>query len=95
MDVAGDDQFCTVALSDTGIGLAPDDLDHVFERFYRVEGVERPPGGSAIGFGIARAIARAHGGDVTAASAGPGRGATFTLRPPPIPAAGTTTSVTG
>ena len=95
VDVAGDDQFCTVAVSDTGIGLAPDDLDHIFERFYRVEGVERPPGGSGIGLGIARAIARAHGGDVTAASAGPGRGATFTLRLPTVRAAGSATSVTG
>jgi histidine kinase len=73
---------CTVAVADTGIGLAPDDLAHVFDRFYRVEGVERPPGGSGIGLGIARAIARAHGGDVTATSDGPGGGATFTLRIP-------------
>jgi histidine kinase len=95
VEVAGDDRISTVAVSDTGIGLAPDDLERVFERFYRVEGVQRPPGGSGIGLGIARAIARAHGGDVTAASAGRGHGTTFTLRLPTLRAAGATTSTTG
>lgn len=80
--VDGDELACRVAVDDTGIGLAPDQLDRVFERFYRVEGVERPPGGSGIGLAIARADARAHGGDVVATSPGPGRGATFTLRVP-------------
>jgi two-component system sensor histidine kinase BaeS len=79
VDVTADEVACTVAITDTGIGLQPDDFDRIFDRFYRVEGVERPPGGSGIGLGIARAIARAHGGDVIAASDGPGRGATFTL----------------
>jgi histidine kinase len=82
VDVAGDDDGCTVTVTDTGIGLAAPELDRVFDRFYRVQGVDRPPGGSGIGLGIARAIARAHGGDVTAASDGPGRGAAFTLRLP-------------
>jgi signal transduction histidine kinase len=81
-DVAADDTACSVAVADTGVGLAPADLDRVFDRFYRVEGVDRPPGGSGVGLGIARAIARAHGGDVTAASDGAGHGATFTLRLP-------------
>ena len=80
--VTADATACTVAVADTGIGLAPEELERVFDRFYRVEGVERPPGGSGIGLGIARAIARAHGGDVTAASDGPRRGARFTLRVP-------------
>jgi histidine kinase len=80
--VTADTVVCTIAVTDTGIGLAPEELARVFDRFYRVEGVERPPGGSGIGLGIARAIARAHGGDVTAASDGPGRGATFTLHLP-------------
>lgn len=91
VDVAADDRACRVAVRDTGIGLGPDDLDRVFDRFFRVEGVERPPGGSGIGLGIARAIARAHGGDVTASSDGPGRGATFTVRLPlgAVPASST------
>jgi histidine kinase len=73
-----------VTIADTGAGLAAADLERVFERFYRAP---RPPrqarsAGSGIGLTIARNIARAHGGDVTAASAGPGRGAAFTLSLP-------------
>jgi two-component system sensor histidine kinase BaeS len=71
-----------VAITDTGIGLEPDDLEHVFERFYRAPDVERPPGGSGIELTIARSIARAHHGDVIATSPGRQRGATFTLRLP-------------
>jgi histidine kinase len=71
-----------VIVTDTGIGLAADDLERVFERFYRVPGQPRRSSGSGIGLTIARNIARAHGGDITAASPGPGAGATFTLTLP-------------
>lgn len=76
-----------VAVVDTGEGLDPVELERVFERFYRAPG-RRTVGhdrGSGIGLTIARGIARAHGGDVTATSPGPGRGATFTLRVPLAP----------
>ena len=68
-----------VLVTDTGIGLSEQDLDRVFERFYRAPGQPRRSAGSGIGLTIARGIARAHGGDVTASSPGIGRGATFTL----------------
>jgi histidine kinase len=73
-----------VEVADTGEGLASEDLERVFERFYRVPGRRRTEGdsGSGIGLTIARGIARAHGGDLTARSDGPGRGAVFTLRIP-------------
>ncbi len=71
-----------VAVVDTGVGLAPDDLARVFERFYRAGGGERAHQGSGIGLTIARDLARAHGGTLTAASPGPGAGATFVLRLP-------------
>ncbi len=71
-----------VEITDTGVGLAGDDVERVFERFYRAPGQPRRSGGSGIGLTIARGIARAHGGDVTAASAGPGHGATFTVSLP-------------
>ena len=59
----------------------------IFSRFERLEhpGRPAPAGGSGIGLTIARGIARAHGGDVTASSPGPGHGATFTLRIPTAP----------
>ncbi len=69
-------------VTDTGTGLAAGDLERVFERFYRVPGRPRRSSGSGMGLTIARGIARAHGGDVTASSAGPGHGATFTLTIP-------------
>lgn len=71
-----------VAVTDTGTGLAAADLERVFERFYRAHKSPRRSSGSGIGLTIARNIARAHGGDVTATSAGPGHGATFTLTLP-------------
>jgi len=72
----------TIAIVDTGVGIAPEDLPLVFERFYRVPGLTRPSGGSGIGLTIARGIARAHDGDVDAASDGVGAGATLTLELP-------------
>ena len=71
-----------VSVTDTGAGLAASDLERVFERFYRASGQPRRSSGSGIGLTIARNIARAHGGEVTASSPGPGRGATFVLMLP-------------
>lgn len=64
-------------VSDTGRGISAEDLQKVFDRFYRAD--PGTPGGSGIGLTIARAIARAHGGDVVARSNGLDAGATFTL----------------
>jgi histidine kinase len=70
-----------VAVADSGAGIAPADLPHVFERFYRGSRRDQA-GGTGIGLTIARGIARAHGGDITAESAGEGRGSTFVIRLP-------------
>ncbi len=72
---------CEIRVKDDGIGIAAHDLERIFARFERVEhpGRPAPAGGSGIGLTIARGIARAHGGDITAASPGPGQGATFTV----------------
>ncbi len=71
-----------VAVLDTGIGLEPEELESVFDRFYRVSGPVRPAGGSGIGLTIARGIAHAHHGEIVAASQGAGTGCTFTLTLP-------------
>ena len=71
-------------VADTGDGIASEHLPHVFERFYRADRArDRDRGGSGIGLAIARAIVIEHGGQITAASAGPGAGATFTIVLPP------------
>lgn len=58
-----------LTVRDTGVGIAPDDLPHVFERFYRADRSRaRDPGGTGLGLPIARWIAEQHGGDVTLAS---------------------------
>jgi len=76
-----------LAVSDTGIGIQPAQLPHVFEPF-RQAGTElnHRKGGLGLGLAIARELAEAHGGRVEAQSDGPGCGATFTVRLPQAPA---------
>lgn len=73
-----------VRVTDDGIGIAAPDLERIFHRFERLKHPGRPAAahGSGIGLTIARGIARAHGGDLTAESPGLGDGATCTLRLP-------------
>lgn len=60
-----------LAVENVGEGIAPDDLPHIFERFYRGEkSRSRDTGGAGIGLALVQEIARAHGGDVGAESAG-------------------------
>jgi signal transduction histidine kinase len=71
----------TIEITDTGRGIAVTDLERIFERFERVVPTRehRDGAGSGIGLTIARSLARAHGGDLNATSAGVGLGARFTL----------------
>jgi signal transduction histidine kinase len=83
-DVVGDEVRLEVA--DTGEGIAPEHLPHLFERFYRVDTArDRAHGGSGVGLAIVHAIMRAHGGTVTARSDGASRGAVFALTLPVSP----------
>ncbi|MEU7881112.1 HAMP domain-containing sensor histidine kinase [Microbispora bryophytorum] len=71
-----------IDVTDTGSGIAPDDLPLVFERFWRVEkSRSRRSGGSGLGLPIARKLAEAHDGSLSATSV-VGEGSTFTLRLP-------------
>jgi signal transduction histidine kinase len=73
-----------VEVADTGVGLAAESLEKIFERFYRVSSAPATQIGSGIGLTIARGIARAHGGELRAASPGLGKGAIFTLSLPRV-----------
>jgi two-component system sensor histidine kinase BaeS len=83
--VSADCQDGAVALhiADTGIGIAPEHLRHLFERFYRVDKARsRALGGSGIGLTIARAVIAAHDGRIWATSPGLDQGATFSFMLP-------------
>ncbi|HET8851818.1 MAG TPA: ATP-binding protein, partial [Ktedonobacteraceae bacterium] len=77
-----------VTVRDTGRGISPDDLPHVFKRFYRADKArtryppladETGPGGTGLGLAIAQSIVERHGGTLTVHSAGEGKGSTFTI----------------
>ena len=70
----------TLAITDTGEGIAPDLLPYVFDRFYRTDDTRRrDSGGAGLGLAIAKAIVEGHKGRLTAASPGKGQGTTFTI----------------
>ncbi|GAB2539394.1 sensor histidine kinase [Brachybacterium huguangmaarense] len=71
-----------IVVKDEGVGIAAEDIDRIFERFYRVDRARsRARGGTGLGLAIVKHIASDHGGEVTVWSR-PGHGSTFTLRVP-------------
>ncbi len=90
-----DEDWIEIDVADQGIGIAPHDVDRIFERFYRADQARsRSTGGTGLGLAIVKHIATNHGGRVDVSST-LGGGSTFTLRlparppeaPPPLPAA--------
>jgi PAS domain S-box-containing protein len=71
-----------LTVADDGVGIAPQLLPVVFERFRQGETSHRLHGGLGLGLSIVKHVVEAHGGSVTAASPGPGRGATFVVELP-------------
>jgi PAS domain S-box-containing protein len=85
-----------ISVEDTGIGIAAEHLPQVFQRFWQAHtGASREFAGLGIGLALARHLVELHGGEISAASAGPGRGSVFTVSLPtghkagraPVPAA--------
>jgi two-component system sensor histidine kinase SenX3 len=77
-----DSQIVEIVVKDQGIGIAEDNLDRIFERFYRVDPARsRATGGTGLGLSIVKHVVKNHGGDVKVWSA-PGVGSTFAIRLP-------------
>jgi len=75
-----------ITVQDTGIGINPEDLPHVFTKFYRTAQGRTKRSGTGLGLALVRAIVEQHGGRVTVAST-PGEGSAFTIRLPAIASA--------
>jgi len=83
VDVEAGDDRVVIRVRDNGIGIAPDVLPRVFERFWQADSApDRAHGGLGLGLAIVKQIAELHGGSASAESAGVGHGATFTITLP-------------
>jgi signal transduction histidine kinase len=78
-----DGPYAEISVRDTGVGIAPDVLPYVFDRFRQGDSsLTRPFGGLGLGLAIVRHLVELHGGSVEGASEGRNRGASFTIRLP-------------
>jgi signal transduction histidine kinase/ActR/RegA family two-component response regulator len=78
-----DEGQATVAVIDTGVGVPPDQLDRIWDRFHQADSsTRRQFGGTGLGLAIVRHLVELHGGKVAVASDGPGQGSTFTFTLP-------------
>jgi CheY-like chemotaxis protein len=74
-----------ITVADSGVGIKPDFLEHVFERFRQADAsTTRRFGGLGLGLSIVKSLVESHGGNVAATSAGEGRGASFIVRLPAL-----------
>jgi len=81
--IAGDDEWVTIEVQDSGIGIEPEFLPHVFDRFRQADGsTTRRFGGLGLGLSIVSRLTELHDGTITAASDGLGTGAKFVVRLP-------------
>jgi protein-histidine pros-kinase len=79
-----DDQWVRLSVTDTGIGIAPEHIERIFERYYQVEDTSERSRGQGLGLAIVRIIVEGHGGHIAVESA-PGQGSTFTVSLPVAP----------
>jgi two-component system CheB/CheR fusion protein len=86
ISVAEEGADVLIRVKDNGMGIAPQMIEHVFDLFAQGERtLARTEGGLGIGLTLARRIVALHGGNITAASEGAGKGSTFTVRLPRLP----------
>ncbi|HMH81237.1 MAG TPA: HAMP domain-containing sensor histidine kinase [Gemmatimonadales bacterium] len=84
LDVAADNGRATAVVADTGVGIPPEQLPHVFERFYRGDPARREADGAGLGLAIARWIADTHNARIDISST-PGTGTRVTVSFPVVP----------
>jgi PAS domain S-box-containing protein len=82
VEVLGGGGFVTIAVTDNGRGIEPENLERIFGMFVQGENGTPNESGLGIGLTLARSLAEMHGGSLDAQSAGPGQGSTFTVRLP-------------
>lgn len=74
------ESYCQVEVADGGPGIAPGDLPHIFDRFYRADSARTPGAGVGLGLSIARSVVDSHGGEIEALPVD--RGAAFRVTLP-------------
>jgi signal transduction histidine kinase/ActR/RegA family two-component response regulator len=85
VEVTATERDCRIDVTDNGVGIPPELLPHVFDRFRQGDGsTTREHGGLGLGLSIVKELTELHGGTVTATSGGTGHGATFTVRLPRV-----------
>ncbi len=83
LTIAKDGRDAVISVRDTGIGIAADMLPRIFDMFTQADrSIDRAHGGLGVGLTVARRLVELHGGSISAASDGPGKGTTFTVRIP-------------
>jgi signal transduction histidine kinase len=82
--VSNEPDIVTISVTDSGVGIAPEHLDKIFDRFYRVD-KSRPSGGAGLGLSIARWAVESNNGSIEVASQ-PDRGSTFRIILPRVAA---------
>ena len=81
ISMSQNDKGVVISVSDKGIGIAPDEQEKIFEKYYRVNNTEQKTQGSGIGLSLVKEIAQMHNGSIEVESA-PGKGSTFSLTIP-------------
>ena len=82
LSVRSVDERCVISVRDTGIGIAPDVLPRIFDRFSQGDSGGKHREGLGLGLAIAKELVQLHGGTIEVSSGGPGRGAAFTVALP-------------
>ncbi|MDE2180368.1 MAG: GAF domain-containing protein [candidate division NC10 bacterium] len=80
-------EFVDIAVADTGLGIKPEDLPRLFQEFVRLDtAIAQHAEGTGLGLALTKRLVELHGGTIAAVSEGEGRGSTFTVRLPLVPA---------